>query len=133
MLILGTGESGKSTVMKQMTIMHCGGFSEEERVAYAEIMYVEGGRGREKRPVLTLFSHNSFSNTVQSMQAVLEALPLLSVVLLPANQEAAYLVEEVDPDERSTEKEVEDALLALWNDPAVKAVLGELCLFLGWR
>lgn len=38
MLILGTGESGKSTVMKQMTIMHCGGFSEEERRAYAEIM-----------------------------------------------------------------------------------------------
>lgn len=80
-----------------------------------------GGKGAD------LFStQNSFSNTVQSMQAVLEALPLLSVVLLPANQEAAYLVEEVDPDERSTEKELEGALLALWNDPAVKAVLGEL-------
>ncbi|ORY76577.1 putative guanine nucleotide-binding protein alpha-1 subunit [Leucosporidium creatinivorum] len=102
MLILGTGESGKSTVMKQMTIMHCGGFSDEERVAYAEII---------------------FSNTVQSMQAVLEALPLLSVVLLPSNQEAAYLVEEVDPDERSTDKELQDALVALWNDPAVRAVL----------
>lgn len=60
------------------------------------------------------------------MQAVLEALPLLSVVLLPANQEAAYLVEEVDPDERSTDKELEQALVALWNDPAVKSVLGEL-------
>lgn len=68
----------------------------------------------------------SFSNTVQSMQAVLEALPLLSVVLLPSNQEAAYLVEEVDPDERSIDKELEQALVTLWHDPAVKAVLGEL-------
>lgn len=67
----------------------------------------------------------SYSNTVQSMQAVLEALPLLSVVLLPASNPAADLIEELDPDERSTSEDVKNALLVLWRDPAVLAALGE--------
>ena len=84
-------------------ILHKGGFAPDEREAYIEIIY---------------------SNTVQSMQAVLDALPLLSVSLDPANQQAAYLIEDTDPDERSTDRELVNALLALASDPAVKAVLG---------
>lgn len=35
----GAGESGKSTVAKQMKIIHLDGFSEEERNSYKSIIY----------------------------------------------------------------------------------------------
>lgn len=44
-LLLGTGESGKSTILKQMKILHKGGFSLEERTVYRNDIYrniVEG-------------------------------------------------------------------------------------------
>lgn len=46
MLLLGAGESGKSTILKQMKLIHQGSYSDKEREAYKEIIY---------------------SNTVQSM------------------------------------------------------------------
>lgn len=59
-LLLGNGESGKSTVLKQMIIIHKGGFQAEERLAYRDIIY---------------------SNTLQSVVAVIEALPSLGLLL----------------------------------------------------
>jgi GTPase SAR1 family protein len=37
-LLLGTGESGKSTFAKQLKLLHAGGFTKEERVAYKRII-----------------------------------------------------------------------------------------------
>ncbi|KAI8977923.1 guanine nucleotide binding protein, alpha subunit [Pilobolus umbonatus] len=53
MLLLGAGESGKSTILKQMKLIHDGGYSRDEREAFKEII---------------------FSNTVQSMRVILEAM-----------------------------------------------------------
>ncbi|XP_032070503.1 guanine nucleotide-binding protein subunit alpha-14-like isoform X2 [Thamnophis elegans] len=39
LLLLGTGESGKSTFIKQMKIIHGSGFSEEERKSYTKLVY----------------------------------------------------------------------------------------------
>mmetsp|Transcript_8725 Transcript_8725/g.21992 ORF Transcript_8725/g.21992 Transcript_8725/m.21992 type:complete len:359 (-) Transcript_8725:33-1109(-) len=39
LLLLGAGESGKSTLAKQMKIIHLKGFSEEERMPYKEIVH----------------------------------------------------------------------------------------------
>lgn len=39
MLLLGAGESGKSTVAKQMKIIHMDGFTDEERASYKSIIY----------------------------------------------------------------------------------------------
>ena len=36
---LGAGESGKSTIAKQMKIIHLNGFSEAERVDYKSIIF----------------------------------------------------------------------------------------------
>jgi len=46
MLLLGAGESGKSTILKQMKLVYEGSYTDKERENYKEIIY---------------------SNTVQSM------------------------------------------------------------------
>ncbi|KJH50094.1 g-protein alpha subunit [Dictyocaulus viviparus] len=58
LLLLGAGESGKSTIVKQMKIIHETGYSDEERKQY--------------RPVV-------FSNTIQSMVALLRAMGSLKI------------------------------------------------------
>ena len=37
--ISGTGESGKSTFIKQMRIIHGGGFSEDDKKSYAKLVF----------------------------------------------------------------------------------------------
>jgi len=39
LLLLGAGESGKSTIAKQMKIIHLDGFSKEERLSYKDIIH----------------------------------------------------------------------------------------------
>ena len=38
LLLLGSGECGKSTIMKQMKILHTNGFTDDERVHYRELI-----------------------------------------------------------------------------------------------
>lgn len=39
LLLLGAGESGKSTIVKQMRIIHCNGYMEEDCLKYKSIVY----------------------------------------------------------------------------------------------
>ena len=52
-LLLGAGESGKSTIAKQMKILHKDGFSETERKKFMPVV---------------------FANTVQAMVTILKAI-----------------------------------------------------------
>jgi len=58
--LLGAGESGKSTILKQMKLIHDTGYSKEDRESFKEII---------------------FSNTIQSMRVIIEALEKLEIVL----------------------------------------------------
>ncbi|RKO95041.1 G-alpha-domain-containing protein, partial [Caulochytrium protostelioides] len=60
MLLLGAGESGKSTILKQMKLINDTGYSEEEREAFREIV---------------------FSNIVQIMRIILEAMGVMGIAL----------------------------------------------------
>jgi guanine nucleotide-binding protein G(i) subunit alpha len=102
MLLLGAGESGKSTILKQMKLLHHGSYSPQEREQYKEII---------------------FSNTVQSMRAVLDAIPVLELSLGEEQEENARVVEkwgsqgeEMD----SLDDSLAKALEGLWSDPAVQ-------------
>ncbi|GBE80515.1 Guanine nucleotide-binding protein subunit alpha [Sparassis crispa] len=101
MLLLGAGESGKSTVLKQMKLIHHGGYSESERDSYKEII---------------------FSNTIQSMRAIVDALPSLDIQLSPPNdaRRSVILSLPVQIEGDILPPDVSDAVRGLWNDPGVQ-------------
>ncbi|KAK6203579.1 guanine nucleotide-binding protein alpha subunit [Scheffersomyces amazonensis] len=41
LLLLGAGESGKSTVLKQMKLLHKGGFTQQERNQYSQVIWCD--------------------------------------------------------------------------------------------
>ncbi|KAK6995106.1 guanine nucleotide-binding protein G(i) subunit alpha, partial [Biomphalaria glabrata] len=58
LLLLGAGESGKSTIVKQMKIIHEKGYSQEECLQYKPVVY---------------------SNAIQSMIAIIKAMGQLKI------------------------------------------------------
>jgi guanine nucleotide-binding protein G(i) subunit alpha len=101
MLLLGAGESGKSTVLKQMKLIHHGGYNEQERESYKEII---------------------FSTTVQSMRAILEALPMLDIQINPGNDARRNVILSlpVQIEGDTLPRDVADSIRGLWRDPAIR-------------
>lgn len=103
MLLLGAGESGKSTILKQMKLIHDGGYSRDERESFKEII---------------------FSNTVQSMRAILEAMEALELPLEDPNSEYHVQTIFMQPPQVEGEflaPEVGKAVSSLWRDAGVQA------------
>ncbi|KAI7866372.1 G protein alpha subunit [Spinellus fusiger] len=102
LLLLGAGESGKSTILKQMKLIHEGGFSSNERLNYREIIY---------------------SNTIQSMSVIMEAMETLRIELEnPDNQGHKEAIQSL-PSQSSSYGMPEDiarAIMALWADEGVQ-------------
>ncbi|CAO3701317.1 unnamed protein product [Rhizopus microsporus] len=104
MLLLGTGESGKSTILKQMKLIHDGGYSRDEREAFKEII---------------------FSNTVQSMRVILEAMDNMGVSFsVPQNKHHASIILDLPTqiERESLPPEVALAIKTLWKDPNLLSV-----------
>eukprot|EP00296_Roombia_truncata_P000192 JP435857.1.p1 GENE.JP435857.1~~JP435857.1.p1 ORF type:complete len:357 (-),score=105.52 JP435857.1:93-1163(-) len=68
LLLLGAGESGKSTIFKQMKIIHQTGYTEEERLGYKEVIHI---------------------NIVQSMKWLINACRKLEIPINDSHQEIA--------------------------------------------
>ncbi|KAJ9096144.1 Guanine nucleotide-binding protein subunit alpha [Naganishia adeliensis] len=102
MLLLGAGESGKSTVLKQMRLIHRKPYDRDERESYREII---------------------LSNTMQSMRVLLAGTAELGISILPANQARhdlvmTEIVMQVEGDVMPCE--MTDAIQGLWEDPGVR-------------
>lgn len=84
-----------------MKLIHHGGYNEQERESYKEIIY---------------------SNTVQSMRAILEAMPALDIALSPQNdtRRTVILGLPVQLEIDTLPREVADAIRGLWRDPGVQ-------------
>jgi len=104
MLLLGAGESGKSTVLKQMKLIHHGGYTEPERYAFVEVI---------------------FANILQSMRAVVDAMPLLGIPLDPQNEpHRAFVLSFFVQDVTIVPQDLATAIDALWHDRGVREAVG---------
>ncbi|XP_042278127.1 guanine nucleotide-binding protein subunit alpha-14-like [Thunnus maccoyii] len=101
LLLLGTGESGKSTFIKQMRIIHGGGYSEEDRRSYAKLVY---------------------QNIYTSMQTMIRAMEALKITFSGSqNQGLANLVLEVEVDKVEVLDQTHlAAIRSLWNDGGIQ-------------
>lgn len=65
LFLIGAGESGKSTIVKQMKIIHETGYSQEECEQYRPVVY---------------------SNTIQSLMAIIRAMGQLRIDFADPNK-----------------------------------------------
>nr|ACJ05909.1 G protein alpha subunit [Drechslerella dactyloides] len=105
-LLLGSGESGKSTIVKQMKIIHQNGYTVEELAQYRLTVY---------------------KNLVDCAKALIDAMRQFEVVPeQESNKEHMDFLAtfQVDPDPSvPLDIRVSKAISALWSDPAVPSVL----------
>ncbi|XP_078252350.1 guanine nucleotide-binding protein subunit alpha-14 [Rhinoraja longicauda] len=101
LLLLGTGESGKSTFIKQMRIIHGDGYSDDDRKNFTKLV---------------------FQNIFTAIQAMIRAMDSLRVQYkIAKNIENANTIKEVEVDKVSTfKKEYVEAIKKLWNDPGIQ-------------
>ncbi|GAA5966414.1 hypothetical protein JCM21900_006177 [Sporobolomyces salmonicolor] len=109
-LLLGPGESGKSTVVKQMRLAYAEPYSMEERSNYKEVV---------------------FTNLLQSMQAVLSGFEIVGVPFPSQQHELAASILSLPPENASDaltgdlNAGVFRAVEALWNEAATKEVVAK--------
>lgn len=104
MLLLGAGESGKSTIFKQMKIINQEGYSERERKDFTSICQ---------------------SNTVQSMKNLLAAFAKLSNPAVEISSEVQELADKFNAAFSQSEKILEehiDFMERLWTHPLIQTV-----------
>ncbi|PWY80285.1 guanine nucleotide binding protein, alpha subunit [Aspergillus sclerotioniger CBS 115572] len=103
-LLLGAGESGKSTIIKQMRIIHSGGFPEDER--------------RQTRAVI-------YSNLIIAFKVLLDIMRAESIDFQQERTKPlADFIDSLEPDVASDEAfsdpKVRDALRDMWDDTGVQ-------------
>jgi guanine nucleotide-binding protein G(i) subunit alpha len=102
LLLLGAGESGKSTILKQMRLIYDNGYGIEERISYREII---------------------FSNTFQSMRVLCEAMINLNISYGDDKTELlGRLMREsnIQLDSGETPYELLKTIKILWQDPGIQ-------------
>ncbi|XP_026737548.1 guanine nucleotide-binding protein G(q) subunit alpha isoform X2 [Trichoplusia ni] len=101
LLLLGTGESGKSTFIKQMRIIHGSGYSDDDKRGFIKLVY---------------------QNIFMAMQSMIRAMDLLSIQYgNPSNSEKAELISSIDFESVTTfESPYVEAIKALWSDAGIQ-------------
>ncbi|XP_015704679.1 guanine nucleotide-binding protein subunit alpha-14 isoform X1 [Coturnix japonica] len=101
LLLLGTGESGKSTFIKQMRIIHGSGYTEEDRKGFTKLVY---------------------QNIFTAMQAMIRAMDTLKIQYTSEeNEECAQIIRRVEVDKVTVlERKQVEAIKNLWEDPGIQ-------------
>ncbi|XP_076169600.1 G protein alpha q subunit isoform X1 [Ptiloglossa arizonensis] len=101
LLLLGTGESGKSTFIKQMRIIHGSGYSDDDKRGFIKLVY---------------------QNIFMAMQSMIRAMDLLKIEYgQSSNIEKAELVRVVDFETVTTfESPYVEAIKDLWADSGIQ-------------
>jgi len=102
LLLLGAGESGKSTIAKQMKILHLEGFTVEERLTYKSIIH---------------------SNVISSMKALVSATKDLNIPIGKQVIDAAERIRNCDAQlSGNLTSELAQDVKALWQDDGIRKV-----------
>jgi len=100
LLLLGAGESGKTTIAKQMKIIHLKGFTEDECLSYKSII---------------------FNNVITSMRVLVTAVRELGLTLAAENKgHAEQLATGEEYFNVEVNAEIAKIIKALWADPAIQ-------------
>ncbi|KAI4883151.1 hypothetical protein NFI96_028034 [Prochilodus magdalenae] len=101
LLLLGTGESGKSTFIKQMRIIHGSGYTEEDRKSFTKLVY---------------------QNIVTAMQSMIRAMEMLQISFSDSgNKSNADVLNELEVDKvMELEKSHVEAIRSLWKDQGIQ-------------
>ncbi|XP_017388286.2 guanine nucleotide-binding protein G(i) subunit alpha-2-like [Cebus imitator] len=114
LLLLGAGESGKSTIVKQMKIIHEDGYSEEECRQYRTIVY---------------------SNTIQSIMAIVKAMGNLQIDFAdPSRADDArqlFALSCTAEEQGVLPDDLSGVIRRLWADHGVQACFGRSIGFQG--
>ena len=103
LLLLGAGESGKSTIVKQMRLIHDDGYTPGERKQYRSVIH---------------------SNTIQSLFAILNAMKKLDIDLADENRiQDVKMISTItgNSSEREITYELGEIMTRIWNDEGVQA------------
>lgn len=100
LLLLGAGESGKSTIFKQMKVIYGEKYSDAER--------------KQQLPTI-------FSNVLQAMKVLIEQAVVTTLVSQVQAKAQFELIRSLDENE-IINIEIGDAIKALWTDPGIQAV-----------
>jgi len=98
LLLLGAGESGKSTIAKQMKIIHMGGYSEEEKSSFVTAIHI---------------------NIWESMSAIVKATEELEIPIKDDNSRQLAEQFNIAFPGRITQENVA-AIVTLWADPSIQ-------------
>ncbi|CDZ96572.1 guanine nucleotide-binding protein alpha-2 subunit [Phaffia rhodozyma] len=101
LLLLGAGESGKSTVLKQMRLIHNVPFTSSETEHYRQLI---------------------FSNIVHGMRQIIDAMDLWEMRVLDVNRRNVAIIDSA-PDLETGQAfplEYKEPLVSLWNDSEVQ-------------
>jgi len=101
LLLLGAGESGKSTIAKQMKIIHLDGFSKDERQTYKSIIY---------------------NNVLTSMKSLINATNDLKIPLEGESKAVARRILENESSYGSLPTDLVNDIKNLWADQSIKKV-----------
>ncbi|TBU48722.1 heterotrimeric G protein alpha subunit 4 [Dichomitus squalens] len=101
-LLLGSGDSGKSTILKQMRLIHRVPFSSQEIESYRQLI---------------------FNNLTHGLKNVIDAMEDMELEVSPENQDLVPIVEDASDikDGEPFPTEFHDVLKRLWEDPNVQA------------
>ncbi|KAK0437454.1 guanine nucleotide binding protein, alpha subunit [Desarmillaria tabescens] len=107
-LLLGSGESGKSTIVKQMKIIHQGGFTPQELDSYRGTVY---------------------KNVLESAQGIVQAMRKIGIDCHNySNRVLAETILDYRLDETTAftlSSEIADAIHQLWQDPVISTMMEE--------
>lgn len=102
-LLLGAGESGKSTIAKQFKIINVGEYTEDELKDWKVVV---------------------LDNTFFSIKTLVFASEKLGVAILPDNQILAERIKEITPLHTTLTPEVAKDIKTLWADPGIQETFG---------